>query len=91
MTTPLSTARPPRGSVAITGMGMLTPLGNDFATVSDALMAGRSGVREIELADTSRSLRQFAAPVDGIPDVPGLVPRQLGSGGNAHASRLERL
>ena len=53
MTTPLSTARPPRGSVAITGMGMLTPLGNDFATVSDALMAGRSGVREIGLADTS--------------------------------------
>ncbi len=91
MTTPLSIASSLRRPVAITGMGMFTPLGNDFASVGDALMAGRSGVREIELEDSSRSIRQFAAPVDGIPDVPGLAARPLGSGAAAHAGRLERL
>ena len=83
--------RAARCPAAITGMGMLTPLGNDFASVGDALMAGRSGVREIDLLDASRTLRQFAAPVEAIPDLPELQPRQLGRGDNVHASRLERL
>lgn len=81
----------PRSPVAITGMGMITPLGNDFASVSDALCSGRSGVREIDLVDPSRSHRQFAAPVSEIPEVDGFTPRTLGAGDTAHASRLERL
>ena len=87
----MSTTNAPRAPVAISGMGMITPLGNDFASVCDALCGGRSGVREIELVDASRSHRQFAAPVSGIPDVDGFTPRMLGDGDTAHASRLERL
>ena len=61
MTAAAPSHRVARCPAAITGMGMLTPLGNDFTSVGDALMAGRSGVREIDLVDASRPLRQFAA------------------------------
>ena len=37
---PLSADR----SVVITGIGAVTPLGNDFDSIADALLAGRSGV-----------------------------------------------
>ncbi|MGA0040231.1 MAG: beta-ketoacyl-[acyl-carrier-protein] synthase family protein [Pirellulales bacterium] len=80
-----------RAPVAITGMGMVTPLGNDFATVSDALMAGHSGVREIDLADASRPQKQFAAPVSVIPEEAGLSPAELGNGEKAEMHRLEQL
>jgi 3-oxoacyl-[acyl-carrier-protein] synthase II len=89
MTTP--TTSPSRLPVAITGMGMHTPLGHDFQSVAEALMAGRSGIREIDLVDSSRALRQFAAPVDPIPICEGHSSRSLGRGEAAHASRLEQL
>ena len=91
MTTHAPTSLPARLPVAITGMGMQTPLGNTFSAVSDALMAGRSGVREIEIVDPSRSIRQFAAPCGSIPSTACLTPRSLGSGEAAHPSRLEQL
>jgi len=41
-----STARPLAGApVAVTGAGVVSPLGNDFAAFDDALFAGRSAVR----------------------------------------------
>ena len=62
---PLRTDR----SAMITGIGAVTPLGNDFDTIADALLAGRSGVVEIDGAGFSREARQFAAPVAAIPAV----------------------
>jgi 3-oxoacyl-[acyl-carrier-protein] synthase II len=56
-----------REAVAITGIGAVTPLGSSFETVSDALLAGRSGVREIDAGDPARDARHFAAPVVDIP------------------------
>lgn len=91
MTTSLSSQSKPRTPVAITGMGMVTPLGNDFVSVRDALMAGRSGVREIDLVDPSRPHRQFAAPVHAIPEEASLTPRHLGDGDTTVAHRLECL
>jgi len=58
------------GDAAITGIGMATPLGHDFETVADALLAGRSGVCEIDPCGATREPRQFAAPVKALPDLP---------------------
>jgi 3-oxoacyl-[acyl-carrier-protein] synthase II len=66
----MSRSLPPADrSVVITGIGAVTPLGNDFETIADALLAGRSGVVEIDGAGFSREARQFAAPVAAIPTV----------------------
>ena len=63
-------SRAGRDPVAITGIGVVTPLGSSFAEVSAALLAGRSGVRAIDGGDTDRGLRHFAAPVTDIPAPP---------------------
>ena len=49
--------------VVVTGMGVLTALGNDVASTWDGLIAGRSGVRTIESFDPSRLSSQVAAEV----------------------------
>ncbi len=40
----MSAARPDRERVVVTGMGLCSPIGNDLATVCDALGAGRGGI-----------------------------------------------
>ena len=42
-----------RRRVAITGLGLVTPAGNDVATTWDALLAGRSGVAPVTQFDAS--------------------------------------
>jgi len=62
-------------AVAITGVGAVSPLGNDVDTIAAALLAGRSGVRPIEPGELAREARQFAATVEQIPAPPaGLFP-----------------
>ncbi|UCF77349.1 MAG: beta-ketoacyl-ACP synthase II, partial [Betaproteobacteria bacterium] len=39
--------------VAITGIGLVTPVGNDVATTWEALLAGHSGVAPVTLFDAS--------------------------------------
>lgn len=62
--------RAEREAVAITGVGAVTPLGASFETVAEALVTGRSGVREIDADGQGRAGRQFAAPVVEIPAPP---------------------
>lgn len=38
--------------IVVTGMGAITPLGNDVETFWDGLVAGRSGIRKVEAFDT---------------------------------------
>jgi len=55
----------------ITGLGVVSPVGNSFTEVADNLLAGRSGVREVAAAVGAREGRQFAAPVVSIPQPTG--------------------
>ena len=58
-----SPARAPRRRVVVTGMGAVTPLGNDVATFWRRLVAGESGVRTIESFDPSRVASKIAGEV----------------------------
>ena len=49
--------------VAITGVGMVTPVGNDAATTWASLLAGRSGGGQITLFDASGFPVHIAAEV----------------------------
>jgi 3-oxoacyl-[acyl-carrier-protein] synthase II len=53
--------------VVVTGMGAITPLGNDVDSFFDALAAGRSGVRRLEGPGTQRLANRVAAPASFDP------------------------
>ena len=46
--------------VVVTGMGMLTPVGNTVETSWKALLAGKSGITNIEHFDTGAFSTRFA-------------------------------
>jgi 3-oxoacyl-[acyl-carrier-protein] synthase II len=52
--------------VGITGIGLITPLGNDTASTWEAARAGRSGVGEITRFDSSRHGVHIAGEVKGF-------------------------
>ncbi|HEY6835605.1 MAG TPA: beta-ketoacyl-ACP synthase II [Gaiellaceae bacterium] len=55
-----------RRRVVITGLGALTPLGNDVETSWENLIAGRSGAGEITQFDSSEYSVHFACEVKGF-------------------------
>jgi len=59
----VAAAWPAPRRVVVTGMGMLTALGNDVVSSWAGLAGGRSGVRRIESFDPSRLASQIAAEV----------------------------
>jgi len=60
--------------VVVTGMGIVSPLGNDAATVSSALREGRSGLRA--LTEQAEHLRSHVAGVCDI-DLDAEIDRKL--------------
>ncbi|HEY7575280.1 MAG TPA: beta-ketoacyl-ACP synthase II [Thermoanaerobaculia bacterium] len=60
--------------VAITGMGAVTPLGNDLRTTWARLLAGESGVDRIRAFDPSEFPVQIAAEVKEDYDPTGAAP-----------------
>ncbi|HLF29259.1 MAG TPA: beta-ketoacyl-ACP synthase II [Anaerolineae bacterium] len=52
--------------VVITGLGAISPVGNDVNTLWASLIAGKSGVGPITLFDASRFETRFAAEVKGF-------------------------
>jgi 3-oxoacyl-[acyl-carrier-protein] synthase II len=72
--------------VWITGVGAATPLGSDYASIADGLLAGRSGVRRVEGFDVSEHPSQIAGQIDRVPCPPGLEPAEF-----ARLPRLEQL
>jgi len=64
-----------RRRVVITGMGMVSALGNDVATTWAGLVAGRSGIRTIESFDPSRLNVRIAGEVRDL-DASRLLDRK---------------
>ena len=57
-----------RRRVAITGIGLVTPVGNDVATTWSALLEGRSGGAPISIFDASGFPVRIAAEVKEFHD-----------------------
>lgn len=66
-----------RRRVAITGLGMVTPLGNDTATTWEALLANRSGITRITRFDASGFSAQIAAEVKKFDPRVAIEDRKL--------------
>ena len=64
-----------RRRVVVTGMGLVTALGNDVASTWEGLVAGRSGVRTVESFDPSRLTARIAAEVRDL-DASGILDRK---------------
>lgn len=52
--------------VVVTGLGAISPLGNDLASTWEGLKEGRSGAAPITLIDVSKHKTQFACEVKGF-------------------------
>jgi 3-oxoacyl-[acyl-carrier-protein] synthase II len=64
-----------RRRVVVTGMGMLSALGNDVASSWEGLVAGRSGIRTIESFDPARLSSRVAGEVRDF-DASGVLDRK---------------
>jgi 3-oxoacyl-[acyl-carrier-protein] synthase II len=61
--------------VVVTGLGAVTPLGNDVPSFWDGLINGRSGIRRIESFDPARVSSKVAGEVRGF-DADAVMPRK---------------
>ncbi|MGZ8474710.1 MAG: beta-ketoacyl-ACP synthase II [Candidatus Limnocylindria bacterium] len=61
--------------VVVTGMGALTPIGNDVPSFWDGLVNGRSGIGRITLFDPSRVASQVAGELKGF-DADTVMPKK---------------
>jgi 3-oxoacyl-[acyl-carrier-protein] synthase II len=66
-----------RPRVAVTGLGVKTPAGNDVATFWDTLLAGRSMAADITAFDTTGLPVRFACEVKGFDGVEYLGPKEV--------------
>lgn len=64
-----------RRRVVVTGMGCISPVGNNVTDTWQALLAGRSGAGMITHFDASRHKTKFAAEVKGFDGVALFGPR----------------
>lgn len=62
-----------RRRVVVTGMGMLSPLGNDVASSWEGILAGRSGIAAIEHMNVEAFATRFGGSVRGF-DVEQYMP-----------------
>jgi 3-oxoacyl-[acyl-carrier-protein] synthase II len=61
--------------VVVTGMGAVTPIGNDVAAFWDGLINGRSGIGPITLFDSSKVASRVAGEVKGF-DADAVMPKK---------------
>ena len=63
--------------VAVTGLGLMTPLGTDVQSTWDGLVAGRSGAGPITRFDPSQSPVRFACEVQGFDPARYLEKKEI--------------
>jgi 3-oxoacyl-[acyl-carrier-protein] synthase II len=63
--------------VVITGLGILSPLGNDLASSWDGVVAGRSGIGPITHFDASSFATRIAGEVKGFDPSPWIAPKDI--------------
>lgn len=63
--------------VVVTGLGAVTPVGNDVPTMWQSLLAGKSGVSRITQFDPSAFESQIAAEVKGFDPAAYLNPKEI--------------
>ncbi|MCP9926614.1 beta-ketoacyl-ACP synthase II [Cyanobium sp. CH-040] len=63
--------------VVVTGLGAVTPIGNDVASYWDGLKSGRNGVAAITLFDAGRHACRFAAEVKDFDTRGWLEPKEV--------------
>jgi len=64
-----------RRRVVVTGLGCISPLGNDTRSTWEGILAGRSGAAPIELFDTEKYGTKFAATVKGFDPTLTINPK----------------
>jgi 3-oxoacyl-[acyl-carrier-protein] synthase II len=62
--------------VVVTGMGIVSPLGNDVASYWSGLCAGRSGIRTITHFDTEKLGTKFAGMAEDVTPA-GMEPKEI--------------
>lgn len=63
--------------VVITGMGLLSPVGNDIESAWKNILEGQSGITNIDSFDTSKFSTQFAGVVKNFnPEDYGIIPKE---------------
>ena len=63
--------------VVVTGLGVVTPVGNDVPTMWQALLAGRSGIGRITCFDAGAFESQIAGEVKGFDPARYLSPKEI--------------
>ena len=58
--------------VVVTGMGIISPVGNELESSWQNILAGRSGAKTVTAFDVSDYPTKFAAPVENFDDVNNL-------------------
>ncbi|HST44870.1 MAG TPA: beta-ketoacyl-ACP synthase II [Luteimonas sp.] len=63
--------------VVITGLGILSPLGNDLASSWEGIVNGRSGIGPITHFDPSGFVTRIAGEVKGFDPTPYIAPKDM--------------
>ncbi len=63
--------------VVVTGLGIISPLGNDLASSWDGIVNGRSGIAEITHFDASAMATRIAGEVKGFDPLQWIAPKDV--------------
>jgi 3-oxoacyl-[acyl-carrier-protein] synthase II len=63
--------------VVVTGLGIISPLGNDLDSTWSSIKSGKSGAARITKFDPTEFSTTFAAELKGYDEVSGLSPKEL--------------